>query len=661
MRSLFLPALALALATPILAQRRPEITYPQLIATRYLKSARMPADFARPAPLSDVIPREKLPPGAIVRSAARSAGGTLWIVTDRGAFQSAGDRFEPLSLPARLAPHQPQIKSRSTVTAVAADRRGHLWAATPVGLYATDGRSWWQVLDRSDGVPREDLLCLHLAPNGDLWAGTRAGAWRLRQGRFLYFAGGRWLPDDRIRHIWTDSRGRVWIETESGFTSIEETPLTLRKKADHYDGIAQTRHVRRGYICEATLLTAGEPERGFRFHVSDNDGEWTSCYLAALCYRYAVTKDPAIRKRAQESLHALLELERLTGVSGFPARAVVTDAELKEGVTGVVLTDTVRVRGETDRIWFRSPVDPAVWCKGDTSSDEMDGHYFAWYLYYELVADAGEKQRIAAVVRRCTDNILKGGLCLIGHTGRKTRWGVWGPQYLNEDPNWAEQRPLNSLEILAYLKTAHHITGEARYGREYERLIRDHHYLLNTLLIRRGDSARWYNINHADDEMILRMFYLLHQLEKEPDRQRILQQSLARAWEGSAEEQGMRAERNPLFNFLYGAVSEQSCDTEAAVKTLQEWPWEPIAFAVKNSLRHDVTVKTAPGRSARIELDRVLSPVERPYQRIDHNPWQPDSSADGKLEDDCFFWLFSYWLGIYHGFLPSVTGDVSVR
>src|SRR5262249_1810147 len=162
-------------------------------------------------------------------------------------------------------------------------------------------------------------------------------------------------------------------------------------------------------ICEIVLDSPGDPARGYRYEVSDNDGLWNAIYVGAMAFRYGATHDPGARRQARQALDALLELERLTGIPGYPARAVVTAEEPRSGVAGVDLEDRGRVPGETDRIWFRSPVDPAVWCKGDTSSDEMDGHYFAWYVYHELVADAAEKERIAAVVRRATDHILEHG------------------------------------------------------------------------------------------------------------------------------------------------------------------------------------------------------------------------------------------------------------
>ena len=40
---------------------------------------------------------------------------------------------------------------------------------------------------------------------------------------------------------------------------------------------------------------------------------------------------------------------------------------------------------------------------------------------------------------------------LVGVDGTHTKWGVWSPQSLNHDPEWAPEKPLNSLEILSFL------------------------------------------------------------------------------------------------------------------------------------------------------------------------------------------------------------------
>jgi hypothetical protein len=627
----------------------------QLTSVQYAQGAPLPADFQRPPDRYEFVSTEKLPTGAKVRSAAKSASGRVWVITDRGPFRSTIDGYEPLEVgPRQLEPGQPQVEASARVVAVAADGVGQVWVATDRGLYITDGEQWWHGLERDDGVPYEAMTCLHLAPNGDVWGGTEEGAWRLRDGQFRYFWGRRWLPGNRIRSIWTDNKERAWLETDLGIACIEEKAITLAEKAGHFDKITQERHNRRGFICGIDLNAPGDISHGFRFDVSDNDGLWTAMYVGAMSLRYGATKDPEARKHARDSLTALLDLERRTGIPGFPARALATDAELKNGINGVNLESRVHAPGVDAKTWFRSKIDPTLWCKGDTSSDELDGHYFAWYLYHDLVADDAEKKEIAAVVRRVTDHILANDLTLVDHTGKKTRWGMWGPELINKHPFFYEQRPLNSIEILAFLKVAEHITADQRYARTFDNLIQKHHYLLNSLLMRRDATGRWPDINHSDDELLYLVYYPLLRLEKDPSRRRILTQSIARTWEvGTPGEQSIRPEHSPFYNFIYGATTGRRCDVEEATQTLEDWPWDLVDWAVRGSHRTDVQILNAPGIHRHVaQLDRVLPISERSQGRWNSNPWVADGGGHGRHEHDGVAWSLGYWLGVYHQFLP---------
>ncbi len=623
--------------------------YLQLLATR---TKTLPTGVRPPAPDLSFVDRSRLPAGARILSAARNAR-TTWVVTDRGTFRDEGGRFVPLDLPRVFTPHQPQINADTVPVQVLADGLGHLWLATSHGMVITDGDQWWHALDHRDGMPLIRLTCAAFGPTGDLWAGTAHGAWRLRDGRFRYFAGKRWLPGDSVKAIFVDEANRAWIETDAGYGCIEEKPQTLAQKAAAFDAIVQTRHNRHGLVAECTLKVPGEPEKGFVPTSSDNDGLWTAVYIGAKALEYGVTKSPQAKAAARRAMDALLDLERLTGIPGYPARSIITDDELRAGVGGFDADETVRIDGETDKIWFRSPVDPKVWCKGDTSSDEIDGHYFAWYLYHDLVADDAEKKRVAATVRRVTDHILAHDLTLVGHTGRKTRFGVWTPHFLNEDPRWHEERGLNSVEILCYLKVAHHICGDAKYQAAYDDLVEKHHYLTNTLLYRRG--LTWPQINHSDDELAYVSYYPLIRLEKDPARRRILLQSLARTWEDHPTEQTLRAERSPFYNFAYGGLSGNPCDSESAIITLQDWPWDPTDWRMTNRHRLDLTLKQSPIERNRTEADRVLAASERRITRWNADVWETDGGGDGTNEDDPGAWLLGYWLGVYHGYIPAQT------
>ena len=63
------------------------------------------------------------------------------------------------------------------------------------------------------------------------------------------------------------------------------------------------------------------------------------------------------------------------------------------------------------------------------------------------------------MVRDLTDHLITHNYTLTDHDGRPTRWGVFGPKPLNQDPLWWSERGLNSLSMLCYLAVAGHVTG----------------------------------------------------------------------------------------------------------------------------------------------------------------------------------------------------------
>ena len=87
-------------------------------------------------------------------------------------------------------------------------------------------------------------------------------------------------------------------------------------------------------------------------------------------------------------------LQNVTGVfPTFPARSYCYVADGDEGC------------GNQDGSakWHNSTVVEGVMWKGDTSSDEMNGHYAALPIFYDLVAETAEcleaAERIARFVR----------------------------------------------------------------------------------------------------------------------------------------------------------------------------------------------------------------------------------------------------------------------
>jgi hypothetical protein len=527
------------------------------------------------------------------------------------------------------------------------DPNGTVWLGSNVGIFSTDGANYWNVLDRRNGLPYEDVTCLAIGPDATLWAGTPEGVCRyVPGGGWQYYWGPRWLPHNRVNDIAPAADGGAWVATDGGVARLYDRPITLEQKAAHYQQVTDARHNRRGFVTGGRLRKPGDPGGGVVYEASDNDGLWTAIYVGAQSFRWAATRDREARAQARKSMMAMLDLVKYSGVPGFPARAIINKGELERGeVDGYNPEETVRVPGEKDRIWYPSPVDAQILCKGDTSSDELDGHYFAWSVYYDLVADEADKKAIRAAVEAVTDNLLRNDLTLVGPTGRKTRWGVYHPRYINDDPSWWEERGLNSLSILSYLKIAEHLCGHARYREKYRELIEKHHYLLNTVTQKVAEP--WWGVNHSDDEMAFMMYYTLVRLEKDPATRLVLLQSLERSWKIE------RPEASPFFNFVYGACTGRPCDVEESVTTLRDWPWELIEWETRGTHRHDVTLLTRGGLArARSQTTRALPASERRVMRWNGNPYQPDGGTpEGRTEEDGSAWLLPYWMGRYHGFI----------
>jgi hypothetical protein len=250
--------------------------------------------------------------------------------------------------------------------------------------------------------------------SGAIWLGSTNGAARFdpkakhRWDRWQYFWGKRWLPDNDVRNIVVeegDPTRNVWIRTQTAIALIEWRPMTLAQKAALFEERIAARHVRHGMVSDSALRVPGDITSSVT-HDSDNDGLWTAIYLGAEAYRYAVTREPQARANARRSAQLLMRLEEITGIPGFPARSFVSTNEPKPH------------SGE----WHPTPGGQWLW-KGDTSSDEIVGHYFGYALYFDLVADDADKVAVSKVVARITDHLVRNDYDLIDLDGRPTRWG----------------------------------------------------------------------------------------------------------------------------------------------------------------------------------------------------------------------------------------------
>ena len=475
-------------------------------------------------------------------------------------------------------------------------------------------------------LPVGGITAATRAADGATWLGTTQGLMRLdfsapERDRRHYLAGLRYLPDDEVRQVLPDSQGGVWARTSTGVSHIELRSMTLAQKAEAFEKRIRARHDRYGLTASSHLAVAGDLSSN-RTHDSDNDGLWTAIYAAAECFRYAVTKSPEALANARKSVEAILFLEEVAGRRGFPARSFI-----RKG-------DPLPHDGK----WHWTADGQYYW-KGDTSSDEIVGHFFIFGIAFDLLPDADLKRRIAETARRIMDHIIDHGYYLIDVDGKPTLWGYWAPEKLMTDP---DERALNSLQLLSFLKTAAHITGDARYETEYKKVAWDLKYA--DWLTRVNEFRQ--EMNYSDEELAMLPYYCVFQYEKDPILLKAYRSGVDGWWKN------IQREASPLWTFIYlTGQPEIPVDLPAAVWTLYRMPMDTIEWTVRNSHRSDIVWGLSPDRFGLREALTLLPPDERPVMKWNSNPFVIDGGAGGHSEDDGAAFLLPYWMGRYHKFI----------
>jgi len=550
----------------------------------------------------------------------------------------------------------------------------NLWFASPQG--AGHGLRTWALFTPEDGLPYDDFTAAAAEGDGAVWFGTHRGAIRFDGHAWEYRQGLRWLPDDDVRDIAVDSAGTAWIATAKGIGRIERRLITLQEKARLFEEAIDQRHRRTpyGYVESVRLKRPGDLSEWTQ-QDSDNDGLWTSMYGAGECFAYAGTHDPGAKKRAKAAFEALRFLRLVTqggtppAPAGFFARAVLPASGLNPNQGGYTREHDEEERRTRDGLWKvmvpRWPLsaDGKWYWKSDTSSDELDGHFFFYGVYFDLVAESAEekaevREHVAAIAQHLVDHNFQ----FVDHDGLPTRWGIFDPAHLNQDPVWWEDRGLNSASILSYLLVAQHITGDTKFGEAARRLIDQHGYAQNALIPK--TNAGPGSGNQSDDEMAFMDFYHLVRYENDPVLRQMFSLAFYRRW--MIEE----PELNPLFNFLYAGVCANSRYRDAtdsvdlapvgdwleqSIDTLKRYPLDRVDWRLDNSHRKDVVRVPAyvgdPAHRGMRRNGRVLPIDERFVDKWNHDPWELNQGGNGLSLADGASFLLPYYLGLYTGYL----------
>ncbi|MBP8257871.1 MAG: hypothetical protein KAX37_11140, partial [Opitutaceae bacterium] len=173
----------------------------------------------------------------------------------------------------------------TVVTSAVQTRDGYLWVGTPAGIGRFDGVRFTNYYSAdTPGLPSDLIHCFHEDRNGGLWIGTDKGLCQVVNGRFKragldtmsvrtlaedrlgnlwagtwgagihVFRGGHWdefvaedLPRDlRVRALFVDSRGRIWIAQDRGRGVFRIEGGRATKEFDGAEGVGEVQT-----ICEA--------------------------------------------------------------------------------------------------------------------------------------------------------------------------------------------------------------------------------------------------------------------------------------------------------------------------------------------------------------------------------------------------------------------------
>lgn len=597
-----------------------------------------------------------------VRDLLSAPDGSLWVATSSGVLKTSAAAVVTSRLTA------PEHLADNDARAIALDASaGEVAIATRNGIarLALDGSVRARLEPKVGELPNGDLRAI-AAGGGHILSGHAIGATVLEATRRDHYHTPRWIPADEVTAVALGPDGTRWIGTAAGISRIAFTTTTLREKADHFEEVLRSRHVRMGgFVTAGVRYTdpwdlSGEPQRWD----DDNDGQWTETQLGTWCFAYAATKELRYLERARATMQVMLQLidvpratfEGLGRPPGFVSRSLVRDDE------GEVFRSK-----ESQANWHRQEHGGRTYYwKDNTSADEYDGHFFGLPLYYDLCAE-GEEERsaIRERLRLAMDYLISNDYVLIDLDGQPTEDGRWRDLAIAADgldacvERLGEARLadcvfsrhgggwLNSIEVLAYLLATWHVTGDAKYLEEYERLHTQERYgemipvTEDVFTVTEPGFA-----NHSDHEMAMLAFHTLLRYEPYPERRERWTRALLDFFEHE------RPERNPFEVAVVASAWSADADLDGALQTLRDLSLDRRSWRYDNSHRLDLL---------RGPPDRFMKPQFRtvpPYDEIRAMKWNesPYAIADGGDGTELVVpmpYLTGYWMLRYYGLIDS--------
>eukprot|EP00998_Keelungia_sp_KM082_P007044 NODE_325_length_2089_cov_71.982671_g319_i0.p1 GENE.NODE_325_length_2089_cov_71.982671_g319_i0~~NODE_325_length_2089_cov_71.982671_g319_i0.p1 ORF type:complete len:644 (-),score=148.58 NODE_325_length_2089_cov_71.982671_g319_i0:23-1954(-) len=547
-------------------------------------------------------------------------------------------------------------------TGLAFGKEGQLWVGNAGALNARNYLGVWQRFGARQGLPFNQITAVSVRDidgrdaEWEVWLGHANGAvTRLNfnsedddtQDDWRLFYGDRWVArpnytvtglvtvnEDHAASSYGKVLSRAYVLSTYGVTVLSQFQTTMRHKADVIQDLVYPRHDRWGLFGDCSLTSAGNVNT-WSPHTDDNNGLWTSVGLAGMSLGANLTGNTTLKQLSWHHFQAMQMLNNVTGITGLTGRSFAK--------IGHFDPDSGR--------WWNSTTMPGWAWKGDTSSDEIVGHFMIYSMFHDLVAgDQGDVP--LKLLFNMIDYIVGNDYQLIGANGQRTTWGFWDPMNLNEVPDNYDERGLNALQIVAWLSAAWAYSGNNATSKYMDSMhyLDANGYFTNILSVKVEIPN---DVNHSDDELAglsYLLYFWLRSTNKLTGFPGAWDKAIQLSWERNYKYLSTPYEAlYSAINILAAHSSNVTQDKFWIQQQLQRWPLEHISWASHNSKRRDLERdRFADDRCPAGCATTTLPPDEISLLRWNANPYNWEAGNPNSEQDPGAFLLF-YWLSVWVG------------
>jgi hypothetical protein len=508
-------------------------------------------------------------------------------------------------------------------------------------------------------LPSGDVVDVAVSHEGDKVAIAHAigvTLFTLNTSTFEHFTSARWIPSNTVTDVAFDPvNGDLWVTTPAGVSRLYKEEITLESKAEEMMANLDRWFWRLdGFVsANANFEDAFSDEQG-RLWDDDNDGQWTQEAVGAFCYAYRVTGDERYYQAARKAITNMglqIDIPAQDFIDAGLGRGFITRSFVRDDEGGVFSTKA----DEPNWHHVNFTDGHEYYWKDDTSSDEVDGHFYGFSIYYDLCAkDDAERAWVGGYLTDLVGYMVNHGYNLLDLDGLPTEHAQYSPDVLAIAVDgleactltheftacidaWGGGAFLNSLQILGGLLAAWHVSGEQRFYDAYESLITEYRY--DEIAMFNEYVATWTSTaiaNYCDHELADLAFLTLIRYEPNKARRDMWIKSMVDAWQYEV------GERNPLKSLAMAAAIAETPGLANGVRTLVEYPEDTRQYLVDNSHRKDVGYG-GKDRFQEPQFDTVLPYDEIQSMRWDGNPYRIVGGGSPQQRRAPNFWLLPYW------------------